>query len=71
MAKSLRKPKKEAIPEIPWDDEPLTPEEEKAVEEGRRAIREGKVVTLDQLEHDLDSRRRRPRSKKPSPFSSS
>ena len=64
MAKSLAKPKKEAIPEIPWDDEPLTPEEERAIEQGRRAIREGKFVTLDQLEHDLERRRRRPRSKK-------
>lgn len=65
MAKSIGKPKKVELPEIPWDDEPLTPEEEKAVEEGRRAIREGRVATLDQLEHDLDRRRRRSRSKKP------
>ena len=59
MAKSLSKLKKEVIPEIPWDDEPSTPEEERAVEQGRRAIRQGKFVTLDQLEHDLERRRRR------------
>ena len=64
MVKSVSKLKKEVIPEIPWDDEPLTPEEERAIEQGRRAIREGKCVTLDQLEHDLERRRRRPRSKK-------
>lgn len=64
MAKSSAKPKKEALPEVPWDDEPLTPEEERAIERGRRAIREGKFVTLDQLEHELERHHRRPRSKK-------
>ena len=64
MAKSAVKRKRAPVPEVPWDDEPLTPADERAVEEGRRAIREGKFVSLDQIDHDLDRRRRRARAKK-------
>lgn len=64
MAKSAAKRRRAPVPEVPWDDEPLTPADEKAVEEGRRAIREGKFVRLDQIDHDLDRRRRGSRPKK-------
>lgn len=64
MAKSAVNRKKMSVPEVPWDDEPLTPADERAVEEGRRAIREGKFVSLKQIDHDLDRRRRRSRTKK-------
>ena len=59
-----KKPGREAIPDIPFDDEPLTPEDEAAIEEGRRALREGRYVTLEEWKRELASIRNRARSKR-------
>ncbi len=67
MAKALtkaRKVKREAIPEIRLDDEPLTQEDEAAIEEGRRDFREGRYVTLKEWKRELARIRNRPRSKR-------
>ncbi len=52
---------------IPLDDEPLTPADLKAIDEGRRAFARGDYVTLDELKADLAHhvarQRRRPRTK--------
>lgn len=54
----------ESVKEIPWDDEPLTPEEERAIEEGRRAFREGRYVEWDEFKHELARRHQRARAKR-------
>ena len=56
MAKALSKAKKlrrESVREVPWDDEPLTAEDEAAIEDGRRALREGRYVTLEEWKREL------------------
>jgi hypothetical protein len=43
-------------PQKPVDrDDVLTPEEAKLVRKGEAQLRRGQYVTLEQLEHDLDS----------------
>ncbi|HZS02937.1 MAG TPA: hypothetical protein VFE37_29780 [Chloroflexota bacterium] len=42
-----------ALREAPWDDEPLTPEEEAALAEAYDAIRRGEFVTHEELRRDL------------------
>lgn len=42
-----------AIAHAPEDDEPLTPEEEAAIQEGRDAIVRGDVVSTADLRHSL------------------
>ena len=67
MAKALSKAKKlrrEPVREVPWDDEPLTSEDEAAIEDGRRALREGRYVTLEEWKRELESARSRPRPKR-------
>lgn len=44
---------------------PATAAEARAMQAGSREIEEGKFVTLEDLEHDLDADRRKPRRKKP------
>ena len=44
--------------------EKATAEEARAMRAGRREIEQGKFVTLADMEHDLDSDRRKPRAKK-------
>ncbi len=36
-----------------YDDEPLTPEDWAAIQEGREAIRRGEFITLEELEKEL------------------
>jgi hypothetical protein len=38
-----------ALENAPYDDEPVTEEEERLVEEGREAVRRGEVLTTDEL----------------------
>jgi hypothetical protein len=42
-----------ALMNAPEDDEPLTPKERKALEEGRRALAEGDVVSDEELRAEL------------------
>jgi metal-responsive CopG/Arc/MetJ family transcriptional regulator len=51
------------VAELPEDE--ATAEEIEAIEEARRAFREGQFVTLDQLRHELGRRAQQPRRKKP------
>ena len=39
--------------EAPYDDEPLTREEESAIDEARDALRSGRVLTMKQLTDEL------------------
>ena len=67
MAKALRKASKvrrALVREVPWDNEPVTPGDEAAIEEGRRAFRQGRYVTLQEWKRELESARNRPRSKR-------
>ena len=67
MAKALRKASKVRrglVREVPWDNEPLTPGDKAAIEEGRRAFRQGRYVTLQEWKRELESARNRPRSKR-------
>ena len=39
--------------DAPFDDEPVTPEEEEAVAEAREDIRQGRTISLDELKRQL------------------
>jgi hypothetical protein len=43
----------QSLLEAPWDDEPLTAEEEALVEEGWRAVKEGDVVSHEEMKRRL------------------
>ena len=53
---------RERIAEL--SEEEPTAEEVEAIEEARRAFREGRFVTLDRLRHGMDHRPQQPRRKK-------
>jgi hypothetical protein len=40
---------------IPYDDEPLTEDDIRAIEEGRKEFLEGKTVKLEDILHDLQN----------------
>jgi hypothetical protein len=42
-----------AFLDAPEDDEPLTPEEEAALEESRAEYRRGEAIPLDQIRHEF------------------
>lgn len=48
-----RDPVIEAFENAPLDDEPLTEDEERAIEEGREAYRRGETFTLDDIRREL------------------
>jgi hypothetical protein len=54
---------------IPLDDEPLTPEEMRAVEEGRAAFARGDYCTLEEAKAYVARLRRKARSPKSRPLS--
>lgn len=48
-----RDPVFEAFDNAPLDDEPVTEEEERALEESRAAYRRGETYTLDEIKREL------------------
>jgi hypothetical protein len=54
---------------IPVEDEVISPEEARAVEEGRAAFARGDYVTLDELKAHVARQRRQTRSKSRRPVS--
>lgn len=54
---------------IPVEDEVISPEEARAVEEGRAAFARGDYVTLEELKAHVARQRRRARSKSRRPIS--
>ena len=42
-----------SLMEAPWDDEPLTEEDIKAIEESRKDIAAGRVVSQEELKREL------------------
>jgi predicted transcriptional regulator len=52
----------EKVGQLP--EEPPTADELAAIKQGSTELAEGKFVTLRQLRHELDDRRRQPRAKK-------
>ncbi|HEV2199422.1 MAG TPA: AbrB/MazE/SpoVT family DNA-binding domain-containing protein [Bryobacteraceae bacterium] len=52
------------IPKLPYADDTFTPEETAQIIRARQEMREGKYVTLAELEHDL-ARKYPPRRRKP------
>lgn len=48
-----RDPVLEAFDNAPLEDEPITEEEERAVEEGREAYRRGETYTREQIRQEL------------------
>lgn len=45
------------VPKLPYADDTFTPEETALIIKARREMREGKYVTLAELEHDLAHKR--------------
>jgi len=54
LAKFPNDPLLRALADAPEDDEPLTPEEAAAIEEARRSVAAGRVVSDDELWQRLD-----------------
>ena len=48
-----RDPVIELLDNAPPEDEPISEEEERAVAEGREALRRGDVFSAEEIEHDL------------------
>ncbi len=58
--RSQRRPSRRLIP---VEDEPISPEETRAVEEGRTAFARGDYVSLEELKAHVARQRRRERTK--------
>jgi hypothetical protein len=58
--RSQRRPSRRLIP---VEDEPISPEETRAVEEGRAAFARGDYVSLEELKAHVARQRRRERTK--------
>lgn len=62
--RALQDPVFRSMIEAPIDDEPETASERRAVQQGRKDVAEGRVLSLDDLKRELSSRAK-PRPKKP------
>ncbi len=50
---ATKDPVVKSLLEAPLDDEPLTPEDEAAIEEGRRAAAEGNLISNEEMKRQL------------------